>query len=213
MRECGEPRGGHSRRQQSHLLKRCGLEFQRLFWALRITPLCTLVGAIPGAAPALIGWERPAVAWMYRDDYARAGYAVLPSGELRGRFVTWQTFAASLALMPAVLLPTIAGGSGLVSFVGILAVGATFLYYSGRFGFQMSNVTARQLLVASIIYLPVVFVLIMESLSSTPHGRPYLRQAPDAVVPPVRIRGGGCECQMTRLAWPGQPATAITTFP
>jgi heme o synthase len=185
MRECGEPRGGHSRRQESHLLKRCGLEFRRLSWALRITPLCTLVGAIPGAASALIGWSAApgrldpeawalwaivalwqfshfmAIAWMYRDDYARARYAVLPSGEWRGRFVTWHTFAASLALVAAVLLPTIAGGSGLVSFVGILAVGATFLYYSGRFGFQRSNVTARQLLVASIIYLPVIFVLIM----------------------------------------------------
>ena len=95
----------------------------------RITPLCILVGAIPGAAPPLIGWAAargrldPAawglfaivflwqfphfmpIAWMYREDYARAGYLVLPPGENRNRFVMWQTVAAAAVLLLVGLIP------------------------------------------------------------------------------------------------------------
>jgi protoheme IX farnesyltransferase len=150
----------------------------------RISPLCTLVGAIPGAAPMLIGWAAVrgsldanawalwtivflwqfphfmAIAWMYREDYARAGYAVLPRGESRNHFVSWQTVVASLALLPVSLIPTIAGISGLPYFVGALAFGAIFLYFSAHFALDRSNATARQLLLASIFYLPAVFALL-----------------------------------------------------
>ena len=90
----------------------------------RKTPLCTLIGAFPGAVPPLIGWAAArgrldpeawvlyamvflwqfphfmAIAWMYREDYARAGYLVLPLGELRDRFVIWQSLVLSLVLIP-----------------------------------------------------------------------------------------------------------------
>ena len=150
----------------------------------RITPLCTLVGAIPGAAPPLIGWTSahgrldPAawvlfaivflwqfphfmsIAWMYREDYARAGYLVLPMGENRNSFVIWQVIVASTALLLVGLIPTMSGLSGLVYFGGALASGGIFLYYSARFAAHRTNVTARRLLLASILYLPALCALL-----------------------------------------------------
>jgi heme o synthase len=151
----------------------------------RITPLCTLVGAIPGAAPPLIGWAAArgrlapsasvlfaivflwqfphfmSIARMYREDYARAGYLVLPSDEKRNRFVIWQTVVASLALLLVGLMPTISRLSGLIYFGGALAIGSIFLYYSARFAIHRTNAAARQLLLASILYLPAVFALLV----------------------------------------------------
>ena len=151
----------------------------------RRTPLCTLIGAFPGAAPPLIGWAAAqgrlepeawvlyamvflwqfphfmAIAWMYREDYARAGYLVLPAGENRDRFVVWQGFVVSLALVPISLFPTIIGESGAVYSVGALVLSLIFLCYSARFVFHRSNVAARRLLTASIVYLPLVFILMM----------------------------------------------------
>jgi len=151
----------------------------------RITPLCTLVGAVPGAAPPLIGWVAArghldteawvlfaivflwqfphfmSIAWIYREDYARAGYLVLPSGPARDRFISWQTCLASLVLLAVGLVPTFTAMSGRRYFAGALVVGATFLYCSARFAIRKSNVTARQLLLASILYLPAVFALLV----------------------------------------------------
>jgi heme o synthase len=153
----------------------------------RKSPLCTLVGAFPGAVPPLIGWAAArgrlepeawvlyamvflwqfphfmAIAWMYREDYARAGYLVLPLEERRDRFVIWQSFVVSLVLIPVSLIPAIAGKSGPVYSVGALIFGFIFLCYSAGFAFRRSNVAARQLLAASIAYLPAVFVLMMLS--------------------------------------------------
>ena len=149
----------------------------------RITPLCTLMGAFPGAIPPLIGWAAAngsldpqawvlftmvflwqfphfmAIAWMHREDYARAGYLVLPSGAQRDHFVIWQTLVPSLTLLPLSLIPAITGISGLAYSVGAFALGAVFLHCCLGFAFRRSNVTARHLLAASIIYLPVVFAL------------------------------------------------------
>lgn len=151
----------------------------------RRTPLCTLVGAFPGAVPPLIGWAAArgrldpeawvlfaivflwqfphfmSIAWMYREDYARAGYLVLPVGDLRERFVALQTLLASLALIPVGLIPTFTGASGLIYSAGAITFGLSFLCYSAHFAFRRSNVAARQLLAASIIYLPAVFGLMM----------------------------------------------------
>jgi protoheme IX farnesyltransferase len=151
----------------------------------RRTPLCTLIGAFPGAVPPLIGWAAArgrldpdawvlyamvflwqfphfmAIAWMYREDYARAGYLVLPLGERRDRFVIWQSAAVSLALIPLSLIPAITSESGLVYSVGALILGSIFFYYSERFAFHRSNIVARQLLAASIAYLPAAFILMM----------------------------------------------------
>jgi heme o synthase len=151
----------------------------------RKTPLCTLVGAFPGAVPPLIGWAAArgrlnpeawvlyamvflwqfphfmAIAWTYREDYARAGYLVLPTGDLKDRFVIWQSLVASLALIPLSLIPAIIGESGPVYLAGAICLGSIFFYYSACFAYRRSNVAARQLLTASIVYLPLVFILMM----------------------------------------------------
>ena len=139
----------------------------------RSTPLCTLIGAIPGAMPPLIGWAAArgrldteawglflivllwqfphfmAIAWMYRDDYERAGYRVLPQGEAKVRFVVLQTLLPLVGLMLVSLLQGV--GAFLVSFA--------FLYYGVRFAHGRSGRAARGLLFASIVYLPVLFAL------------------------------------------------------
>jgi len=151
----------------------------------RKTPLCILIGAFPGAAPPLIGWAAArghlngyalvlfaivflwqfphflAIAWIYREDYARAGYVVLPQGKSKDRFVAFQTLLSSLALLAVALVPPIRGESGIVFFTGALVLGTVFLYYSARFAFQMSTVSARRLLFASILYLPALFALLV----------------------------------------------------
>lgn len=148
----------------------------------RVTPLCTLVGAVPGAAPPLIGWaaarghlDPPAwvlfaivflwqiphftsIVWMYREDYARAGYAVLPATQSRNRFVMCQALATA-ALLLVGLLPTLSGVSGLVCVGGSVALGSILLHYSAGFARRRTNVAARHLLIASIIYLPSMCVL------------------------------------------------------
>jgi protoheme IX farnesyltransferase len=150
----------------------------------RRTPLCTLIGALPGATPPLIGWAAArgrldtnawllfaivflwqfphfmAIAWIYREDYARAGYVVLPAGKSKDRFVAWQTLLPSLALFAVALVPAIRGESGIAYFACALVLGSAFLCYSARFAFRMSTVSARWLLFASILYLPVLFALL-----------------------------------------------------
>jgi protoheme IX farnesyltransferase len=151
----------------------------------RKTPLCTLVGALPGAAPPLIGWAAAcgrldgnawllfaivflwqfphfmAIAWIYREDYARAGYVVLPAGKSKDRFVAWQTLLPSLALLAVTLGPAARGESGIACVAGALVLGSAFLCYSVRFAFRMSTVSARQLLFTSILYLPLLFALLV----------------------------------------------------
>jgi heme o synthase len=151
----------------------------------RKTPLCVLVGAFPGAAPPLIGWAAArgrldaeawvlysiiflwqfphvmAIAWMYRQDYSRAGYHVLPADGLRDGFIKWQSFAFSLALVPVALIPSVTGESGSVYAIGAAVLSLAFLCASGRFSFHRSNVAAKQLLIASILYLPLLFSLLL----------------------------------------------------
>jgi protoheme IX farnesyltransferase len=149
----------------------------------RKTPLCTLVGAIPGAMPPLIGWAAAheslspgawvlylilflwqfphfmAIAWMYREDYARAGYQVLPRGQARILFVVLQTVLPLLAL---VLVSQVARPMGQLGFLYSIVtslLGAGFFYYGAKFALRRANTDARKLLFASIVYLPLLFVL------------------------------------------------------
>jgi protoheme IX farnesyltransferase len=150
----------------------------------RKTPLCTLVGAFPGAMPPLIGWAAAsgtlsfeafvlwamlffwqfphfmAIAWMYREDYARAGYLVLPPGEQGCRFMSWQAFGASLALVPISLSPAVLGHAGTVYFVVAFALSSGFFFMSACLAFRRSNVAARRLLMASIVYLPLALAVV-----------------------------------------------------
>jgi protoheme IX farnesyltransferase len=109
-------------------------------------------------------WQFPhfmAIAWMYREDYARAGYLVLPPGERSGRFMSRHAVLASLALIPVSLIPTVTGHAGPVYFVLAGILSSLFLYYSAGLAFQKSVLAARRLLLASIVYLPLVFCLLM----------------------------------------------------
>ena len=150
----------------------------------RKTPLCTVVGALPGAVPPLIGfaaasgrlsfeawvlylmlflWQFPhfmAIAWMYREDYSRAGYLVLPGGEQGERLMYWQVLVASFALIPVTLSPIVIGGAGFAYFVAASVLSAGFFYYSASLAVRRSNVAARRLLTASIVYLPLALFLI-----------------------------------------------------
>jgi protoheme IX farnesyltransferase len=148
----------------------------------RKTPLCVLVGAFPGAMPPLIGWAAAsgrlsieaailyaivflwqfphfmAIAWMYREDYERAGYLVLPKGNARIPFMTLETLLPLLALVAigVVQLPT--RHAAIFYCAGaLLSVG--FLYFGLEFVLQRSRAAARRLLAASIVYLPLLFLL------------------------------------------------------
>jgi heme o synthase len=150
----------------------------------RKTALCTLVGAFPGAVPPLIGWSAAsgrlsvgawtlyailflwqfphfmAIAWMYREDYDRAGYLVLPK-EQRGRLIVWQSVLPSLALIPLSLIPTLVGYAGYHYFAGALLLSVGFSYEAVQLALHRSNAIARRLLLASIIYLPSAFLLML----------------------------------------------------
>lgn len=151
----------------------------------RKTPLCTLVGAFPGAAPPLIGWAGAtgalsveawilyaivflwqfphfmAIAWMYREDYRRAGFRVLPSDDRSVVFILYQVMIPLLALVPLSLVPVILGRAGLVYLVTALVLGAGFIYRADRLAVHRSNAMARRLLVTSIVYLPLIFAVLV----------------------------------------------------
>ena len=149
------------------------------------TPLCTLVGAFPGAMPPLIGWAAArnslsleawalyailflwqfphllAIAWMYREDYARAGLQMLPRRDPEGSATVRQILAYTLALVPVSLIPAFLGHAGVAYLVGAAIFGLAFLCYGARLARSRTNALARQLLLASIVYLPLVFGLLM----------------------------------------------------
>jgi len=151
----------------------------------RQTPLCTLVGAFPGAMPPLIGWAAVrnglsseawvlyailflwqfphllAIAWMYREDYARAGLQMLPRNDRDGHAMVRQVLGCTLALLPISLIPAFTGHAGWIYLVGAGILGAGFLYSGARLAASRTNVLAKQLLMASIVYLPLVFALLM----------------------------------------------------
>jgi protoheme IX farnesyltransferase len=151
----------------------------------RKTPLCTLAGAFPGAMPPLIGWAAAsgsissgnawilyavlflwqfphfmAIAWMYREDYARAGYLILPTAN-EGSFLSWMTIAPTLALFVASLGAVAAGGGGRFQYFATVLLGSGLLYYASRQILICSRIAARQLLKATIIYLPLLFVILL----------------------------------------------------
>ncbi len=151
----------------------------------RRTPLCVLAGAFPGAMPPLIGWAASAgslsigswalytvlflwqfphfmaIAWMYRKDYAHAGYVVLPKGRAKVRVVTVQSLLPLLTLVPFSLLATPLARLGLVYSIGALFLGLGFFYYAAQFVGRKSGLSARRLLFASILYLPSLFMLMV----------------------------------------------------
>jgi heme o synthase len=148
----------------------------------RVTPLCTLLGAFPGAMPTLIGWAGAsngvnmqamflfavlflwqfphflAIALMYREDYERAGYRMLPRFDADARFTHAEILIFTCALIVTTLLPASAHGGGLY-LASMLLAGAFLLYHSVRLAGSSSRLVASRLLHASVIYLPVVLVI------------------------------------------------------
>src|SRR5262245_3376993 len=151
----------------------------------RRSPAATLVGAVPGALPPLIGWAAAhgtvtvggwilfaivfswqiphfmAIAWMYRDDYRRAGFPMLPVIEPNGRRAGRQGVIFAAALLPISLAPTFVGLSGWIYFAMALALSAALLVLSIRFAATRSDVSARQLFFGSITYLPLIWAIMI----------------------------------------------------
>lgn len=150
----------------------------------RRTSLNTLVGAIPGALPPVIGWAAVegsvsaggwalfaivftwqfphflAIAWLNRDDYARAGLKMLPAVEGGSRITGWQMTNYCLALLPVSLAPAVLEIAGRTYFAGALYLGVAFLAVAILFSLQESRTNARRLLVASLVYLPALLGLL-----------------------------------------------------
>jgi protoheme IX farnesyltransferase len=151
----------------------------------RWNSLNTVVGAVPGAMPPMMGctaatgvlgpiawalfgllflWQMPhflAIAWLYRSDYERGGLPMLPVGDPDGRRTSLQMALYAIALIPVSILPTVLGFTGLVYLVGALIAGAAYFFVALRFGRSLDSRDARRLLLASVAYLPVVLILMV----------------------------------------------------
>jgi len=149
------------------------------------SPHSTTVGSIPGAMPPLIGfaaasgtltwdawilfailllWQFPhfyAIAWMYKEDYARAGIRMLPVVEPDGASTARRILLYSAALIPISLMPKFFAMAGNVYLYGALALGLAFLYYGLRIRTHRTRHQARRVLLASVVYLPVLFSLML----------------------------------------------------
>src|SRR5579863_1135897 len=150
----------------------------------RKTPLCTLLGAFPGAMPTLIGWAGAsgridpqawflfavlflwqfphflAIALMYREDYARAGFKMLPDFDADGRFTRGEIIGCTVLLIVVTMFPLV----GRVAPLYLLAMagsGLFFLYYGAKLAASASRSAASRLVHASVIYLPIVLAAMM----------------------------------------------------
>jgi protoheme IX farnesyltransferase len=151
----------------------------------RVSSLSTVVGAVPGALPPVIGWaashgsltleawvlfaivffwQMPhvlAVSWMYREDYERGGIRVLPVEDPDGSRTAFQMVNYATALVPVSLLPTIVGLAGRVYFAGAIVLGLAMLALAIRFAQHRTPADARRLFVASLAYLPLLWMLML----------------------------------------------------
>lgn len=149
------------------------------------TSASTAIGALPGALPPLMGWTAAAndiaitawalfamqflwqfphflaIAWMYRDEYAKAGILMLPVVEPSGRITARQIVMFSIMLLPVSLAPFFFGISGVIFLVGASLLGVWMLWASIRTARQRTNESAKKLLLVSVIYLPLLFILMV----------------------------------------------------
>ncbi len=151
----------------------------------RVTWLNTTVGAIPGALPPLMGWTAAtgeltgpgwalfailffwqiphflAIAWIYRDEYAKAGFVMLPGVDPTGERTAHQAVSHAIGLLIVSLCPVLFRVAGATYFVGALLIGLVFLAAAFAFARQLNVPRARQLFFASIIYLPLLLGLMV----------------------------------------------------
>jgi protoheme IX farnesyltransferase len=149
------------------------------------SPVSTTIGAIPGAMPPLIGyaaaagkltveawvlyailflWQFPhfyAIAWMYREDYSRAGIKMLPVVEPDGESTARRMWLFSLLLIPVSILPRVFGDAGNWYVAGAIALGLMFLWTGVQASFDITRLRARQVLLASVVYLPLLYGLLV----------------------------------------------------
>jgi protoheme IX farnesyltransferase len=149
------------------------------------TLLCTAIGAFPGAMPPLIGWAAASgslateawilyailflwqfphflsIAWIYREDYARGGFMMLPAVDTTGHATGRQMVFYSWALFPVALLPGILGMAGLLYLLVAVVLGSVFVWSATRVAMMPSNSNARRLLQMTIFYLPLLFAFLM----------------------------------------------------
>ena len=150
----------------------------------RVTTLNTVIGAIPGALPPLMGWTAAtgkidlggwslfailffwqlphflAIAWIYREEYAKAGFAMLPVQDPDGARTGRQAVCHTLGLLPLSLCPFLLRLAGPIYLAGALVLGVAFLWFAIQFARQMTVLRARQLFFASILYLPLLMGLL-----------------------------------------------------
>ena len=157
----------------------------------RISSLATIIGAIPGAIPPMMGWsavrgeldlaawglfgllffwQMPhflAIAWLCREDYARGGFPLLTVNDPDGTRTARQAVLWGAALIPVSLLPSVFGLMGGIYFVGALALGLVYLAFAVAFARTRSTPGARWLMLASILYFPaVLLVMLLDRLVS-----------------------------------------------
>lgn len=165
--------------------------FTLLSYLLIYTPLkqrstaCTIVGAIPGAMPPLIGytaaghginanalalflilflWQFPhfdAIAWMYRDDYARGGIRMLPVVDPEGELTARRVVISSVLLIPISLAPMLLKMTGALYTTAAISAGLGVLYFGVRLAHERTPPRARALLLATIFYLPFLFAVMV----------------------------------------------------
>jgi protoheme IX farnesyltransferase len=151
----------------------------------RISSLATVIGAVPGAIPPMMGWcavrndldaaawvlfgilffwQLPhflAIAWLCREDYARGGFPMLPVLDPEGFRTGRQAILYGAALVPVSLLPSLLGLMGTVYFVGALAFGLAYLGFAFAFAQARSNPGARRLMFASLLYFPALLMIML----------------------------------------------------
>lgn len=151
----------------------------------RVTWLNTAVGAVPGALPPLMGWTAArgeltsegwalfailafwqlphffAIAWIYRDEYAKAGFQMLPVIDPQGHRTGRQALSHTLGLLPISLFPFLFKLTGTIYLAGALALGLVFVWFAIQFARQLTVSRARQLFYVSILYLPLLLALMV----------------------------------------------------
>jgi len=151
----------------------------------RKTALCTLLGAVPGAMPTLIGWAGAsgsvdrsawflyailflwqfphflAIALMYREDYDRAGYQMLPRFDIDGSFTRGEIVTFTVALVITTMLPAVGHKGPVLYPLGMAAAGVFFLYYVANLAISCSRAVATRVVHASVIYLPVILAMML----------------------------------------------------
>jgi protoheme IX farnesyltransferase len=151
----------------------------------RVTWLNTVIGAVPGALPPLMGWTAArgemsiegwalfailafwqlphflAIAWIYREEYARAGFKMLPVIDPQGHRTGRQAVSHTMGLLPVSLAPFLFHLTGPVYLVGALVLGSIFLWFAIQFSRHLTIQRARQLFYVSILYLPLLLVLMV----------------------------------------------------